>query len=608
MKCIIQKINIHNFKSFADQSFDFSARHGISTIIGVNNDIPGAANAAGKSSLFSALFFVLFGKDGVKTKNKFLKNRYVDSNEFYVQLYLTIDGKHFKIDRGSIGAASYLRLFDVNSNGIEQEITKASIIETEAFLKHMLSNLTADIFLKTVLLSPALGQNFFMLSSKEKAEFLNLLSGTNRIYSINEMVNKDINNLNTSIKILDNNLMAISKQIDTLKQKKADFLAEQDKMRKEHDAQIEKHTASVERNLKELQLNQDKYENLQRFANALTNEYELIQKQLQKVKMQIVASATHVKSLTSKNNQAESFIKKNIELIDRLCNDCKNNINSFLNINTIQASIDENNEAIVKDKEELLKLQTELDTALSALEKNKLAQDECMPEFNAEYSTVVKLNKTIEAEKELIRTIENNSQSVSMTEPFSDMITSSEKELKEKRDEKDISAKERQKLAILKFMTSDDIIHKFVISQFARDINMYVAKYLNVMGVNYNIEFDNNLTYTFMTPAGEVSYDTFSSGEKMRLNIAISFAFRKLLFKYLNIDINMLVLDEYVDSALDKLAISGIINLLNEICGENVNTNIYVISHRSEVLSEFGGSRLIIQKTNGISKITDENE
>ena len=48
---------------FADQTFDFSSRQGISTIIGVNNDIPGAANAAGKSSLFSALFFVLFGKE-----------------------------------------------------------------------------------------------------------------------------------------------------------------------------------------------------------------------------------------------------------------------------------------------------------------------------------------------------------------------------------------------------------------------------------------------------------------------------------------------------------------------------------------------------------------
>ena len=63
------------------------------------------------------------------------------------------------------------------------------------------------------------------------------------------------------------------------------------------------------------------------------------------------------------------------------------------------------------------------------------------------------------------------------------------------------------------------------------------------------------------------------------------------------------VLDEYVDSALDRLAISGIINLLNEIKLENDFYNIYVISHRSEVLSEFGGNQLIVRKTNGISRI-----
>jgi ABC-type dipeptide/oligopeptide/nickel transport system ATPase subunit len=127
------------------------------------------------------------------------------------------------------------------------------------------------------------------------------------------------------------------------------------------------------------------------------------------------------------------------------------------------------------------------------------------------------------------------------------------------------------------------------------------------MGVGYSIVFNNDLSYTFMTPAGEVSYDTFSSGEKMRLNIAISFTFRKLLFKYLNIDVNVLILDEYVDSALDKLAIGGIINLLNEICSDNPLTNIYVVSHRNEIVMEINGSKIIVQKTNGISKIIEEN-
>lgn len=608
MKCDFKKIIIHNFKSFADQTFDFSERHGISTIVGVNNDIPGAANAAGKSSLFFALFFVLFGKDAIKTKNKFLKNRYVNGNEFFVQLYMTIDGKTFKIDRGSIGAASYLRLFELTANGDETEITKASILETECALKHILSNLTLDIFLKTVLLTPALGQNFFMMSPKEKTEFLNLLSGTNRIYSINELVNKDINSLNTSIKILDNNLITLSKQLDVLRQKKADFISTQEKMRQEHDAQIEKHNKSIDEKMGELSSSKAEYENLKKSLDELKSKADSMQKSIQEHKMKMVAGSAHVKLLMGNNSQLNSFIEKNAGLIEKLCETCKVNINEYLNMDSTHETINSNNASIEKEKADLAKLKEVVDALskeFSTCEKelNKFNMD-----CNDKYATIIRLNKSIESEREIIKTIENNAKSASMTEPFSEMIQSTENELENKKNEKDETGKSRQKLAILKFMTSDDVIHRFVISQFARDINLYIAKYLNVMGVGYTISFDNTMAYTFMTPAGEVSYDTFSSGEKMRLNIAISFAFRKLLFKYMNIDINMLVLDEYIDSALDKLAISGIINLLNEIKTENANSNIYVISHRSEVLQEFGGNRLIIRKTNGISEIIDEND
>ena len=608
MKCTFQKIQIHNFKSFADQEFDFSSRPGISTIVGVNNDIPGAANAAGKSSLFAALFFVLFGKDAIKTKNKFLKNRYVDSNEFWVKLYLTIDGRSFKIDRGSIGAASYLKLYDVNVNGDETEISKASILETECFLKHLLSNLTVDIFLKTVLLSPALGENFFTLSAKDKAEFLNLLSGTNRIYSINEMVSKDINNLNTSIKILDNNLMSLSKQIDVLKKKKEDFITNQTFVQQRQDEQIEQYNKSIESDTVVLKEQTAKYHELKEKSDKLSAERDQVNDEFQQVKMKMVAGASKVKSLVSKNEQLNSFLDKNVEIFANLCETCKPTIEKILDIYNIKCSIADNEEAIKKEKADLLDLQKKADELKEKIAGLKKQLDECTPELNEVSTAMHKTNASIESAQKLIQTIEANSKVVSQSEPFTEMIETTQKELTDKQNEKDSTARERQKLALVKFITSDDVIHKFVISQFAKDINLYVSKYLNVMGVNYTLIFDNDLSYTFMTPAGEVSYDTFSSGEKMRLNIAISFAFRKLLFKYLNIDINMLVLDEYVDSALDKLAISGIINLLNELKIESPNNNIYVISHRSEVLSEFGGSRLIIRKTNGISEIVVEDE
>ena len=601
MKCKISKVKIHNFLSFADEEFDFSSKSGITTIIGINDDIPGAANGCGKTALVTAIFYVLFGKDGVKTKNKFLKNRYVESNEYWIQLFVEIDGKNFKIERGSIGTESYLKMFTI-SNGVEQNITKASIFETEAALKRTLSNITPDIFLKTVLLSPALGKNFFGLSPKEKMEFLNMLSGTKRIYDINDLVVKDMNNLNTEIKIIDNSLMTLSKQIESLEEKKKDFIAKHEELKKIHDEKTAELNEKIQKDTESIKTKTEEFNQRESERIKLANELEKLQEEQSKIKIKLVAKASEAKSLQDKNEQMKKFIDKNTALRNLLCEKCKPRVDELLNIGVLTLHIDENNAKIDELKSELLEIQSKKDDGNGIKELSSKLRN-LQDEVNALNVEIRGYRNSIESNKYMLETIDNNYKKVDEIEPFSDLIESDKKEIEEKSQKKDSLTKERQKLAIIKFMTDDEIIHKFVISQFAKDINLYISKFLSAMGVNYTVVFDNNLTYSFMTQSGEMSYELFSSGEKMRLNIATSFAFRKLLFKYLNIDINLLVLDEYVDSALDRLAISGIINLLNEIKLENDFYNIYVISHRSEVLSEFGGNQLIVRKTNGISRI-----
>ena len=601
MKCKISKVKIHNFLSFSDEEYDFSSKSGITTIIGINDDIPGAANGCGKTALVTAIFYALFGKDGVKTKNKFLKNRYVDSNEYWIQLFVEIDGKNFKIERGSIGTESYLKMFTV-SNGVEQNITKASIFETEAALKRTLSNMTPDIFLKTVLLSPTLGKNFFGLSPKEKMEFLNMLSGTKRIYDINDLVIKDMNNLNTEIKIIDNSLMTLSKQIESLEEKKKDFIAKHEELKKIHDEKTAELNEKICKDTEAIKTKTEEFNQKESERIKLANELEKLQEEQSKIKIKLVAKASEAKSLQDKNEQMKKFIDKNTALRNLLCEKCKPRVDELLNIGVLMSHIDENNSKISELKSELLQIQSTKDDGNRTKELSNRLRN-LQDEVNALNVEIRGHRNSIESSKYMLETIDNNYKKVDEIEPYSDLIESDKKEIEEKSQKKDALTKERQKLAIIKFMTDDEIIHKFVISQFAKDINLYISKYLSAMGVNYTVVFDNNLTYSFMTQSGEMSYELFSSGEKMRLNIATSFAFRKLLFKYLNIDINLLVLDEYVDSALDRLAISGIINLLNEIKLENDFYNIYVISHRSEVLSEFGGNQLIIRKTNGISRI-----
>ena len=345
MKCKISKVKIHNFLSFADEEYDFSSKSGITTIIGINDDIPGAANGCGKTALVTAIFYVLFGKDGLKTKNKFLKNRYVESNEYWIQLFVEIDGKNFKIERGSIGTESYLKMFTI-SNGVEQNITKASIFETEAALKRTLSNITPDIFLKTVLLSPALGKNFFGLSPKEKMEFLNMLSGTKRIYDINDLVVKDINNINTEIKILDNSLMSLSKQIESLEEKKKDFIAKHEELKKIHDEKTAELNEKIRKDTESIKTKTEEFNQRESERIKLANELEKLQEEQSKIKIKLVAKASEAKSLQDKNEQMKKFIDKNTALRNLLCEKCKPRVDELLNIGVLTSHIDENNAKI----------------------------------------------------------------------------------------------------------------------------------------------------------------------------------------------------------------------------------------------------------------------
>ena len=87
------KIKIHNFKSFLDETFDFSSNRGMTLVCGKNHDIPGQANSAGKSSIFDALLYVLFGQLQTNVKNKNLRNRYSNDISMEVILNFNIDGK-----------------------------------------------------------------------------------------------------------------------------------------------------------------------------------------------------------------------------------------------------------------------------------------------------------------------------------------------------------------------------------------------------------------------------------------------------------------------------------------------------------------------------------
>ena len=111
------------------------------------------------------------------------------------------------------------------------------------------------------------------------------------------------------------------------------------------------------------------------------------------------------------------------------------------------------------------------------------------------------------------------------------------------------------------------------------------------------------MNYTFISDGGECEYDNFSSGERARLMIAACFAFRDFMHIRNNFSSNILILDEFIDGAIDSLAIESILDVLKDF-SNMWKQNIFVISHRKEIQNDVFNHIIQIVKADNISKIT----
>jgi DNA repair exonuclease SbcCD ATPase subunit len=625
MNYIIERVIYHNFLSFDDEEFVITDYPGITVIRGINEDIPEAANGAGKSTLFIGVVFALFGKAGLKLNYKNLKNRYVDANEFFVELHIIINGVKFIIIRGATASNAFLKLIRVNPDNDKEEqtdISGPSIAITDEMIAKMLKGITPEIFFKTIFLTPAFGVNFFQQSKTERQEFLNFISGTKHIYDINGAISRDISNTQNDIRLIESSMAIISKTLCELKAQQEAYQEKIKAAKQDYSNTLKELAATISAHKRALKKLEDKANKKEtelannRVALANTNsDYLKATHRLNELNNSLLRIKTTI-------DKYADLIKKNKSLTEVLCEDCKPKLDTILNTTKNQEQIDLGKKELEELKEQIKeakKIQEDLVKTKETMEKDRSTLSDDLLKFKQSIADETKSLTVAEVKhtniKAAVKDLDNTNQ-------FDGMIQGKQDELNEFVEKKTELVKYRKQLDILKFATNDETVKKFVISRFITSLNSYMAILLEQMGADYSCVFNDDYSLSFYTPGGESSYDTFSSGEKMRMTIAASFAFRFLLMNQYNFEVNLLVLDEYFDSNLDKLAINGIISILknnvgggaatsitNQIDDEQQNLgqlyNIFIISHRNEILEaeEPDISTLLIKKKNGISKI-----
>lgn len=610
MTLTFKQLEILNFMSFKEESFDFSSNKGINLICGINNDLPGSRNAAGKSNILNALSFSLYGKTINDIKKEHITNRLCsDKDECKVSQIVESNGISYRIERGLLGKArnKYCNLFKLNTEtNVYEDITKSGIKETQKFIEKEILHCDMSLFLRSILLTSDQSYNFFKLKKEEKCKFIEQIFDLIIFGVMYDLLHKDVLKL-------DKEIYALCREIKIIQDQRDQTLIKKDEYDTKHQEKINvinvtleqlkvkliefnsintDYTETLNQYIKDKELNSNKITKLTEKQKEIQNIYHALDKEIEKLKLKI--------------NQNNVLINKHKETLKLLCSECYTKFDNLYKISELTSEITDFStklENSLKEKTKTSENYNKFTEAINTLQqKNSVIvknQNDITSKNLIRERNIQKINMDISNNETLLKQLQNE------TNPHIDSLDKLIIKNDKLTDELSTLTNKVNHLKYEEKLISPEMIRKLIIKDLISYLNDRIQLYIGRMGAKFTCVFDENLYYTFYTESGETSYDNFSAGEKMRLSIATSFAFRDFMSTRSNISANILILDEYLDSNLDSLSILNLMNILKEF-SISKHYDVYIVSHRKEVSDTYFNNIITVEKTNGISKINKE--
>lgn len=159
---------------------------------------------------------------------------------------------------------------------------------------------------------------------------------------------------------------------------------------------------------------------------------------------------------------------------------------------------------------------------------------------------------------------------------------------------------------LLKLLTNkDSFVRKKIIEQNLQFLNARLEYYITRLGLPHEVQFQSDLTVTITQLGQDLDFDNLSRGERNRLILGLSWSFRDV-FESMNHPVNLLCIDELVDSGMDTIGVESAMGILKKMERER-NKNILLISHRDELIGRVN-SVLQVTKENGFTTFNSELE
>ena len=535
-------------------------------------------NGAGKSTMLDALSFAIFGKPHRKISKSQLVNS-INGKGTVVEVEFRIGSSNYKVVRGI--RPNKFEIW-VNGNMVNQN---SHAREYQQMLENNIIKLNHKSFHQIVVLGSSSFVPFMQLSGGARREVIedlldiNVFSKMNSILKEQTSILKDkINNNAHEINLVDTKILAQKKYLRDLTT-----------------------ITSAQKKEKQETINnlQEDIRTLNDSNGTLTSEITTNQPTLNEESTNVSKDITELdKFMTQFRTQQKNVVKQAKFFSENdTCPTCEQDIDADTKHHHLSEC--KTKAGTIKDALEMgEKKRTSLDLLLEQVNTKLSEVREWQSKVNANTQEIGRINTNITRLQNEIQEIENNTGD----------LTEANEGLEKLRIEKEGLQEDKFKLAeqnsynrVNAELLKDTGIKTKIIRQYLPVINQLTNKYLQILDFFVHFDLDGSFAETIRSRHRDAfSYDSFSEGEKQRIDLSLLFTWRQIAKMKNSVATNLLILDETFDSSLDE---EGIENLMKIIATVAEDTNVFVISHKSELEDAAFERKLEFVKEKNFSKL-----
>ena len=568
-----EKIRWKNFLSTGDKFTE------VSLLSAPTNLIIGE-NGAGKSTMLDAISFALFGKSHRNITKKQLINS-INNKDCVTEVQFTVGGKQYRVVRGIKPTKFEIWKDDVMIN------QSAHAKEYQEILEKNVLQMSHKSFHQIVVLGSSSFVPFMQLNSTSRRDVIEDLLDINIFSKMNSLLKEKTTQLKSEV---ENN----THSIDMVKTK----ISAQKKYIRDLTAINTQHRKDKEKDIKDIQLE----------IAGLNDANTLLSSSVNDLLPTITESLNGVRASRQQLAQYNAQFKTQVKTVVKdakffedndHCPTCDQTIAQELRDekrDKATAKAKKLKEAMDKAEEQL----TEYDKSIADLE---VQLQQCLDDqnvLNNNNQTIERLNRNVDRIRAELDAMADSSGDMGKANTELETL---DKELLELNDQKYILNEKASYNRIAGELLRDTGIKTKIIKQYVPVINDLTNKYLQILDFFVHFELDESFNETIRSRYRDAfSYDSFSEGEKQRIDLSLLFTWRQIAKMKNSVSTNLLILDETFDSSLDD---DGVDNLMKIIEPLKEDTNVFVISHKSELEDAHFDRKLQFFKDKNFSKLRE---